>query len=400
MKKRALRILHVTTSFPQNSADPSGLFVYQLVHALEDEGVFCHVLTPAGLYYSKWPKADAVSRFRYAPWRWQRIAQQPGGIPVALRQNILLCALLPGFLFSMAAHLIHLAHFYDLIHAHWSICGALAVLTHPFHKKAVVTTLRGADIDWARRRGLYAWIHRKAISGSRFTIGVSRHLVSELQEQHPALSDRFSFIPNGVNKAIYAVSPSARPPVPPLKFLFIGSLISRKGVDVVLNAFGFLEKSQNWRLTIAGEGPEMEPLMQLASRLNISDRISFLMSVPPFKIPWLMADHHILILASRSEGRPNVVLEAMAAALPVVATDIDGTRELVLNDQNGWIVPPGNSMALANIINALIQGQKDLTAAGIAGRQWMLEQGLTWVRAANNCRAVYEEAVMTQNSDG
>jgi glycosyltransferase involved in cell wall biosynthesis len=392
MKHRTLSTLHATTSFPQNSEDPAGLFISQLVHALDKEEVACDVLTPAGIEPSAWPEILKVHRFRYAPWRWQRLAQQPGGIPPALRQNPSLHALLPGFLLSLAAHLIHFAKHHDLIHAHWSICGAIAVLTQPFHKKTVVTTLRGGDIDRAKRGGLYAWLHTQAIWGSRFTIGVSRQIVTELQAQHPLISDRFSFIPNGVSEVFYAIPSSARPPLQPLKLLFVGSLIPRKGVDVLLNALAYLGSSSSWRLTIAGDGPEMCSLIKLARRLRISDKLIFLTSVPPSKIPLLMANHHVLILPSHSEGRPNVVLEAMAAALPIVATDIDGTRELVGRDQNGWLFPPGYHLALADIIASILRGEKDLASAGATGRRWMLEQGLTWTNTAKRYRTLYEVA--------
>ncbi|MEA3386708.1 MAG: glycosyltransferase, partial [Thermodesulfobacteriota bacterium] len=130
-----------------------------------------------------------------------------------------------------------------------------------------------------------------------------------------------------------------------------------------------------------------------AIELGINTNIRFLGGVSPDGIPQLMNDHHILILPSYREGRPNVVLEAMAAALPVLATDIEGTRELVQHGQTGWLVPPGDADVLSGALAALLGGKMDLAAAGLAGRQWMQEQGLTWDNTAKLYSHLYVEAL-------
>lgn len=391
-----MRVLHLTTSFPKNLGDWSGLFVYHLVRALEKEGVTCNVLTPAGRQRSFWPGGDGVCRFSYAPRSWQRFAQM-GGIPQTLTQHPLLHILLPCFALSMVAHLLFLARHCDLIHAHWSVCGGLAVLTQPFHGKPVITTLRGSDTHLAKTRGLYAGIHRCAIAGSRFTVGVSQQIVAGLKQRHPTVADRFAFVANGVDEHFYAISPSNRPRKPPVKFIFIGSLIPIKGVDTLLNAFASLDGSQDWMLTIAGDGPEMDSLVRLAQVHRLSDRISFLGGVSPSRVASLLCDHHVLILPSRREGRPNVVLEAMAAALPVIGTDVDGTRELVQHNLTGWLVPPRSPAALADMISSVLRGEKELLVAGMAGRRWMFEHDLDWATAARHYLDLYNEAIMTQS---
>jgi hypothetical protein len=126
--------LHLTTSFPSGPDDVAGPFVLRLFEAQEKLGIQCRVLTPASTSPSTWPDADKVCRFRYAPWYYQRLAQQPGGIPAALAGQPLLYGLLLPFLAGMGMSLIRLTKQYDIIHAHWSICGALAVLTQPIHK--------------------------------------------------------------------------------------------------------------------------------------------------------------------------------------------------------------------------------------------------------------------------
>ena len=363
---------------------------------MENERVFCRILTPSSIQSSSWPEESTVRRFRYAPRSWQQLANRQGGIPQSLNKNPFLYALVPNLLISMAIHLVLAAKYCDLIHAHWSVCGAVAALTKLFHRKPVITTLRGTDINWAKTHRRYAWLHHKSIAGSKFTIGVSDKIALQIKEEYPELSERIAFIPNGVDDSFYTVSSSSRPSSPPLRFLFAGSLIPVKGVDTLIKALGALDSSFRWRLTIAGDGPEKKRLINLAKKFSLSKKIAFIGVVPPENMPSLMADHHVMVHTSYSEGRPNVVLEGMAAGLAVVGTDIHGIRELVQNGRTGWIVPPGHPDTLAEVLKSLIHGEKNYITAGNFGRKWMIEQRLTWRETARRYREFYDKAAVKQ----
>jgi glycosyltransferase involved in cell wall biosynthesis len=270
----------------------------------------------------------------------------------------------------------------------------MAVLTQPIHQKPVITTLRGSDVYKAKKSGPFSLLHRKSIQGSSFTVGVSQTMADELRRQHPDMANKIRFVSDGVDNAFYALPANRhRLSLSPFKLLFVGSLIPRKGLDVLLKALARINSLSSWTLTVAGDGPEGDHLRSLATDLGIAPGIRFLGNIPPARIPKLMRDHYLFILPSYWEGRPSVVHEAMAAALPVLATDIDGTRELVQHGQTGWLVPPGDVNALSIALDDLISGKRDLAAAGLAGRQWMLEQGLTWDNTAKMYGQMYLEAL-------
>ncbi|MCD4737033.1 MAG: glycosyltransferase [Bacteroidales bacterium] len=389
-----LHILHLTTSFPSNPGNISGPFVHKLALAEIRRGLVCTVLTPSNTRPATWPNNYNVRRFRYAPWSCQRLAQQPGGIPVALEKQTWLYSLLPAFLASMGLSLIQLARQHDIIHAHWSACGAMAVLTQSMHRRPVITTLRGSDVYKAKKSGPFSLLHRKSIQGSSFTVGVSQAMAAELSRQHPGMADKIRFVSDGVDEDFYALPANRhRLSLSPFKLLFVGSLIPRKGLDVLLKALAGINSQASWTLTVAGDGPERGYLRSLATDLGIAPGIRFLGNIPPARIPKLMRDHYLFILPSYWEGRPSVVHEAMAAAMPVLATDIDGTRELVTDGQTGWLVPLGDVNALSSVLDDLIGGKKNLEAAGLAGRQWMLEQGLTWDETARRYHELYYKAM-------
>jgi glycosyltransferase involved in cell wall biosynthesis len=186
------------------------------------------------------------------------------------------------------------------------------------------------------------------------------------------------------------INDQLRPKAPPFKILFIGSLIPRKGCEIALKALADLSNEKKTILTIVGDGPERNNLQQQALSAGIADRVYFTGSIPPQEIVHFIEQHHLLLLPSYHEGRPNVVLEAMASAMPVVASNIDGNRELVREGINGWLFPSGDYRKLAELLSSISQGKKNLHSAGRAGREWMRDQGLTWEKTANSYIKLYK----------
>jgi starch synthase (maltosyl-transferring) len=137
----------------------------------------------------------------------------------------------------------------------------------------------------------------------------------------------------------------------------IGRLEPQKGVDLLLAAFESVARQfPAVHLAIAGDGPDRRMLEAQAQRMNLSSRVTFLGRRDD--VPRLLAGSTGLVLASRWEGMPNAVLEAMAAARPVIATRVEGTPELVTPGETGWLVPPDNSVALSTaMIDLLSDGE-------------------------------------------
>src|SRR5262249_52403895 len=104
-----------------------------------------------------------------------------------------------------------------------------------------------------------------------------------------------------------------------------------------------------WHLALAGDGPDRAWLLhQLAGRPPLRDRVHWL--GPRDDVPSLLKSADILVLASLWEGMPNAVLEAMAARRPVVATAVEGTEDLVIRGQTGWLVPARDPTALSQAL--------------------------------------------------
>ncbi|MFZ5759356.1 MAG: glycosyltransferase [Thermodesulfobacteriota bacterium] len=388
-----MRVLHLATSFPSGPDSFAGAFVHQLVAAQVGFSLACTVVTPAGSFPTEWPPLYPVRRFRYAPWSLQRLAQQPGGMPAALQAQPLLFALLSvPFFAAMAVHLIREGKQHDLIHAHWSICGALAVLTRPLHGRPVVTTLRGSDVHFSRDGTAFRFLLNRAVRGSAAVVGVSKGMVNDLCSRFTEIQEKCGFVPNGVDERYFRIPLERAGENRPLRILFIGSLLSLKGIDVLIRALGRI-REQPWTLTLVGNGPQWSELQELAGREQVAERVTFRGAVAPEKVAGIMADHHLLVLPSYREGLPNVVLEAMAAGLAVVASDIDGCRELIDDGKSGWLFPPGDVEELSALLRTIVAGSLDLHQAGKWARAELLRRGLTWRNTAERYISLYHNVL-------
>jgi glycosyltransferase involved in cell wall biosynthesis len=133
-----------------------------------------------------------------------------------------------------------------------------------------------------------------------------------------------------------------------------GSLVAIKGYDVMIEAFRKLaSEGCAFELLLAGDGPERTRLQRQAITAGLGK--CFKMLGPVDDVPALLATAHLAVHTSRSEGLSNTILEAMAEGLPVVATDVGGTAEIVADGQNGLLVPPNEPSRLAAKIKELLE---------------------------------------------
>jgi len=164
-------------------------------------------------------------------------------------------------------------------------------------------------------------------------------------------SARLRVVPNGVDLGRFSARRPGRAHTT-ATVLFVGRLDRQKGVDVLLRSAAALAKRCDFRLDLVGEGPDRVKLARLAERLKLTN-VRFLGRSE--RVSALLAQADVLVLPSRWEGLPNIVLEAMAARCPVVATDVIGSRDLIEDGVNGLLVPPDDPAALAEALEALIR---------------------------------------------
>jgi glycosyltransferase involved in cell wall biosynthesis len=157
----------------------------------------------------------------------------------------------------------------------------------------------------------------------------------------------------------------ARPEDEPATVVSVGRLKYPKDGATLLRAAALLS-DRDWRLEIVGDGPDREELEALRRALALGENVRF--AGGRSDVPSLLAAAGVFVLSSRSEGLPISVLEAMAAGLPVVASDVGGLREQVVDGETGLLVPAGDPERLADALRSLLDDAPRRAAMGAAGR--------------------------------
>lgn len=158
----------------------------------------------------------------------------------------------------------------------------------------------------------------------------------------------------------------------------VGRLARHKAVDGIIRAVRELTgEYPNIKLRVVGEGPEKSNLEALATELNISDRVDFWGQRPHSEVLSLLKQSDISVLNSVYEGLPHVVIEAMACRVPVIATNIKGTSEVVIDGKTGLLVTPGDIGELKDKIAQLIKND-DLRNRLATNALALVKQKFTW----------------------
>lgn len=239
------------------------------------------------------------------------------------------------------AHLPHAAWM-----ARWSrLAAPVRVVVDTIHTSALGTWGRGAGYRWS------GWLPDRvtAVGEGVREAWVGAGMVG---------ANQCTIVPNGVDTDLWRLDASARSAKrasfgPRGFFLWFaaGRLDPVKDYSTMLRAFAQIPEAS--RLVIAGSGPLEAELRELAASLKIADRVRFLGFERDVR-GWMQAADGF-VLSSRREGLPMGLIEAASCALPAVATDVPGTREVILEGKTGWLVPAEDPALLAGKLKAVMK---------------------------------------------
>jgi len=218
-------------------------------------------------------------------------------------------------------------------------------------------------------------------------IAVSKYTVDELTDLYGIEEEKIHVIYNGVD--IDKFKP--RPDRMELRrefgleedkkvVLFVGRLYHRKCLEILLRSIPpVLEEYKDVKFAISGTGfkQKEESLRSLAKELDIEDHVTFLGYVPDEKLPDLYSSSDIFVLPAIYENFPFAILEAQATALPVISTKVGGIPEFLVDNENGFVIVPGDSTQLTQKVLTLLQNPKHAKEMGKHGRE-LIEKKLSW----------------------
>jgi glycosyltransferase involved in cell wall biosynthesis len=279
---------------------------------------------------------------------------------MTLRRYPLARVQLPVFLLRYSMEIARVARQCDLVHAHWTISGGAALLSRWTHRKPLLLTVHGSDIFQVPRHPIGAAVTRSILRRVQRVTAVSEALkeaTSALATPGETFDEKIEVISNGIDLARFA------PPSPdprharndePALILFAGFLIKRKGVRYLVEALSLLPPDvPRYRLVLMGEGPEEDALREQTIALGLADQVEFAGFQPQAVVGEWMRRARVFVLPSLEEGQGVVLLEALASGTPVIASDVDGMREVVAPEV-GKRVPPADPPALASALQQML----------------------------------------------
>ena len=210
----------------------------------------------------------------------------------------------------------------------------------------------------------------------------SENHASLVIDKYHVAKERIHIVPNGVAPEFFY--DQSRQIHTPARLLFVGRLEAQKNVSMFIESLSHVESQTI--TTLVGSGDKRQDLTTQATRLNIKD-LHFVGRKNGEELLALYRNADIFVLTSDREGMPLVLLEAMAMGLPIVATNVDGTRDVVGQSETGILVPLGDEKAFAAALDKLINDPNSYSAMSKAARK--AADDYSWEKVAIKVRGVY-----------
>ena len=352
-------LLVITTLYPNSVQFRHGLFVESRLGRLVESGDYeAVVIAPVPWFPVKSRYFPQYSQYAQVPE-----VEERRGITIYHPRYLVIpkigMVVTPFFLATAilwaARKLTKLGNRYDLVDAHYYYPDGVAVaMVSRFLGLPFTVTARGSDINllsqytlprrliqWAAARAAASITVSEALKERLLSLGVRKEKVHVLRNG----VDLEQFMPLDRVRCKDALGAGE------CTLLSVGNLVELKGHDLVIRAMPFLPQCD---LLIVGDGELKDSLERLAVELDVGHRVRFLAAVPQKDLAQIYNAAEILVLASSREGMPNVVLEAMACDIPVVATAVGGTPEVVQSPNAGILLQSRDVDSIVDGINELL----------------------------------------------
>ncbi len=283
---------------------------------------------------------------------------------------------------------------YDLTHSFFSVpCGFLSLIFKYQFSLPYIVSLRGADVPGYSDR--FGFIYRiltpliKSIwKKSEFVIANSKGLKGLALKTKT--EKEIGIIYNGVDVDKFRPDAALRSKDEFIITIGASRITHRKGIDYLIRAIKKVSRQHpNVRLKLMGDGNAREEFEELVKQLDLQNNVEFLGRIPREKTPAYYQEAGLFVLPSLNEGMSNAMLEALASGLPLVATDTGGTKELVADGKNGFVVKMKDPDDLAEKIEKIMDDEDLQKSMAEASRQ--LAENISWEQVAKRYFELYKK---------
>lgn len=261
------------------------------------------------------------------------------------------------------------------------------VILKPIFKYKIVLTCHGSDV--VQPSSLDRASALLTFRAADRVIGVSSYLLKKAECFAP-VKEKSTVIYNGIDLKFWlnTTNRSASPPV----IVSVGSLVSVKGHDILIDAFKDVQSHlPGSELLLVGSGSMEESLRKQVASLDLTGNVTFTGWLERREIRQIHERANVFVLPSRSEGLGIALLEAMAAGLPCVATNVGGIPEVINDSTTGTLVPPNDSEALRDALLEILTDRE--WASRLAKNARQRSKAFSWERALDRYEEVFQDVL-------
>lgn len=277
----------------------------------------------------------------------------------------------------------------DIVHVQYSLYFALSAhLLNVFTGKPYVVSCRGYDIVYVRKSRFWKNVQRLVFSRAMTVTAVSQQIRRILLDEYGLAESKVKVVPNGIDEREVADALSSASAKDSKSIVYLANLRPVKDPMTAVKAFRLaLATVPNLKLTIVGSGPLRGKVESYLRENGLGDSVKLKGNLSHGRALLELAGASFFLMSSVSEGFPNSLLEAMATGNTVIATDVGGVSDLVVDDYNGLLVPPRSPGKLAS---ALARAASDNELAQrLAHEARKTSQSFSWDKIINDYLSIY-----------
>ncbi len=386
-----MKVLIVVTAYPRDKGDVITPWLVELIQRLQKRGIHVSVFTSSykGLG-NQMLNGVKIYRFRYFLKQYERLTHEETAVDRIKRGplNLILAVFYILFGTLSIVRLVKKERF-DIIHIHWPFPHILfGVFAKSAGQVRLFTTFYGVEIRWLKQK--FPFLVRPFsffINKADTITAISTHTARELDTITPK---RVEIVPFSA-----AVGSSVGTITDGKKIVFVGRLVERKGVKYLIEAMAQAKEKIPHKLVIIGDGPERANLEQQVHALHLEDSVMFTGRVSDEEL----RDHYqtcsffvlpaVYDAKGDIEGLGVVLIEAMSYSKPAIASNAGGITDVVTDEDNGFLVPPGDVPALAKAIEKLATDNTMRERMGMRAKQ-VVDEKFSWNRITNQLISLYE----------